>query len=91
MQFVDAKTAARATLIAAISICCCLSAPWSSRCGAVDQITYRRNKEEHSIEGKLLVTAQDGGLMLMTADGCSGPSTRKRSSVTRTTLSRSSR
>ena len=69
MPFVDPKSAARATLVTALSIACSVAGPLSNRCGAVDQITYRRDKEEHSIEGKLLVKAQDGGLMLLSPDG----------------------
>ena len=36
---------------------------------AVDRITYRRDGKEHEIGGRLLVTAQDGGLLLLARDG----------------------
>ncbi len=36
---------------------------------ALDHVTLRRKEKESRIQGKLLVTAEDGGLMLLTADG----------------------
>lgn len=36
---------------------------------AVDQVTFLRDKQQQTVAGKLLVTAQDGGLMLMSSDG----------------------
>ena len=36
---------------------------------ADDQVTFHRDKIQQSVAGKLLVTAQDGGLMLMSPDG----------------------
>ena len=52
-------------LIFAITICFCtaLSA------AALDRVTLRRDGREQQIEGKLLVTAEDGGLLVLAADG----------------------
>jgi hypothetical protein len=36
---------------------------------AVEHVTVRRDAVETQVSGKLLVTAQDGGLLLLTADG----------------------
>jgi Protein of unknown function (DUF1570) len=36
---------------------------------AVEHVTVRRDADEMQVSGKLLVTAQDGGLLLLTADG----------------------
>ena len=36
---------------------------------AVDRVTLQREGEKHHIAGKLLVTAADGGLLLLAADG----------------------
>ncbi|HEV3416663.1 MAG TPA: DUF1570 domain-containing protein, partial [Pirellulales bacterium] len=36
---------------------------------AADQITFRRGGKETQVSGKLLVTAKDGGVMLLAADG----------------------
>ena len=53
------------TLLAALL----LAAVSSGNAVAVDQVTFLRDKQQQSVAGKLLVTAQDGGLMLMSADG----------------------
>src|SRR4051794_24011371 len=37
--------------------------------GAVDQVLLRRDGQEKRIAGELLVTAEDGGLLLMAPDG----------------------
>jgi hypothetical protein len=36
---------------------------------AIEHVTVRRDADETHVSGKLLVTAQDGGLLLLTADG----------------------
>src|SRR5438128_2087856 len=36
---------------------------------ALDHITYKRNGKTASIDGKVLLTATDGGMMLLSADG----------------------
>ena len=36
---------------------------------AVEHVTVRRDADETQVSGKLLITAQDGGLLLLTADG----------------------
>ncbi len=36
---------------------------------AVDQVTFHRDEHQQTVAGKLLVTAKDGGLMLISADG----------------------
>ena len=51
-------------LIAAVLLCDC---PATAQ--AVDQVTFRRKDQQQDISGKLLVTAKDGGLMLLSADG----------------------
>ena len=40
-----------------------------SLASAVDQITFRRDGKEQQISGRLLVEAQDGGLLLLERDG----------------------
>jgi hypothetical protein len=51
-------------LIVAVFIVCA-----SSIALAVEHVTVRRDADETQVSGKLLVTAQDGGLLLLTADG----------------------
>jgi hypothetical protein len=46
-----------------------LTAVSSGVAAGVDQVTFLRDKQQRSVSGKLLVTAQDGGLMLMSPDG----------------------
>ncbi len=36
---------------------------------AVDTVSFRREKQELQVEGKVLVTAKDGGVMLLAPDG----------------------
>ncbi len=36
---------------------------------ALDHVTMRRDGKEKSVEGQVVVTAEDGGLLLMTSDG----------------------
>ncbi len=40
-----------------------------ARAGAVELVTFRRNSNERHVAGKILVTAQDGGIMLLSPDG----------------------
>ena len=54
-----------ATMLAALL----LTAVSAGSAVGVDQVTFMRDKQQQSVAGKLLVTAQDGGLMLMSADG----------------------
>jgi hypothetical protein len=51
-------------LIVAVLIVCA-----SSIAIAVEHVTVRRDADETQVSGKLLITAQDGGLLLLTADG----------------------
>ncbi len=46
-----------------------LLADWLTTARAVDQVTFRRKDQQQDISGKLLVTAKDGGVMLMSSDG----------------------
>jgi hypothetical protein len=39
------------------------------RLSAEDQVTFHRDNRQQTVAGKLLVTAKDGGLMLMSRDG----------------------
>ena len=50
-----------------ILIVLCLG--WPDRAPAVDHVTLRRGGKEIRVDGRLLVTAQDGGLLLLAADG----------------------
>ncbi len=52
-------------LIFAITICFC-TAPGAA---ALDRVTLQRDGREQQVEGKLLVTAEDGGLLVLAADG----------------------
>lgn len=52
-------------LLAALS----LVASSESPAAADDQVVFRRANQQQTVAGKLLVTAQDGGLMLMSPDG----------------------
>ena len=36
---------------------------------AVEHVTLRRDAREQQVEGKLIVTAEDGGLLVLAADG----------------------
>jgi hypothetical protein len=40
-----------------------------NRAAALDQIVFRRNDRQQSVRGELLITAQDGGVLLMTPAG----------------------
>lgn len=50
-----------------LSLCVCLAAAVPA--GAVDYVTLERDGRRREISGKLLVTAQDGGLLLLANDG----------------------
>jgi len=56
-------------LVAPLLVALLLTAVSSGGAAAVDQVTFLRDKRQQTVAGKLLVTAQDGGLMLMSADG----------------------
>jgi len=42
---------------------------WTCAASAVDHVTFRRNGKEMQVDGRLWVTAQDGGLLLLGSDG----------------------
>jgi hypothetical protein len=42
---------------------------WSSTAAALDHIAFRRDERESHVSGRMVVKAEDGGLMLMSADG----------------------
>ncbi len=46
-----------------------LSLGWAAPASAVELVTFRRASIEHHVTGKLLVTAKDGGIMLLAPDG----------------------
>ncbi len=62
-------TGARRRLAIQLALIAAIAGPWSGAARAVDLVTFRHDKTEQTVAGKLLVTAQDGGLMLMSADG----------------------
>src|SRR5260221_7574385 len=40
-----------------------------SSVGALEHVTFRHDGKEQTVSGQVVVTAQDGGLLLQTADG----------------------
>ena len=66
--FLDAPSPPRFS-VACLLVALLLTAVSSGGAAAVDQVTFLRDKQQQTVAGKLLVTAQDGGLMLMSADG----------------------
>jgi len=50
-----------------VLIVCCLG--WAGSALAMDHVTLRRDEQELHVSGRLIVTAQDGGLLLMARDG----------------------
>jgi len=50
-----------------LSVLCCLA--WSPAAHGLDHVVLQRDGRRIAVEGELLVTAQDGGLLLMARDG----------------------
>lgn len=62
----------RPPLIRFAACCFCLtlvSASVPMRADAMEQVTFRKNDQQHFLQGKVVVKAQDGGLLLMTPAG----------------------
>ncbi|MBN2476747.1 MAG: DUF1570 domain-containing protein [Pirellulales bacterium] len=53
------------SLLILIALCSAVAGPAS----ALDHVTLRRDGREIQVDGRLLVTAQDGGLLMLAADG----------------------
>lgn len=56
----------RDAFVLSLAIVACLLA---SPCLALEHVSFRQDGREHKVSGKLLLTAQDGGLMLLGRDG----------------------
>jgi hypothetical protein len=50
-------------------VLCIIVAALHATAEAVDTVSFRREKQELQVEGKVLVTAKDGGVMLLAPDG----------------------
>src|SRR5262245_19760459 len=61
-SFIACRTCLQATLLVAGV---CLATPVS----AIDDVTFKHDRKITHVSGKALVTAQDGGLMLLEPDG----------------------
>ena len=48
---------------------CVLALVWSHTVAALDIVTLRRDGHERRVEGRIVVTAQDGGLLVLGQDG----------------------
>lgn len=55
--------------LATLSVCVLLGVGMDSTCWAVDFVTLDANGRSSTLVGKVLVTAQDGGMLLMDRDG----------------------
>ena len=51
-----------------IALAFCLAA-WASGVAAMDQVTFRQGGVNHYVEGRVEVTAEDGGILLLGRDG----------------------
>ncbi len=54
-------------------LCCVFLLGWTAMVWAMDHVTFRRGGREMSESGRLLITAQDGGLLLLARDGVIWP------------------
>ncbi|NLX54834.1 MAG: DUF1570 domain-containing protein [Planctomycetaceae bacterium] len=56
--------------MAVLVVAACLSGGWSAaRVGALEHVTVRRDGGDQAVAGRVLVEAQDGGLLFQTRDG----------------------
>ena len=57
------------TVVVMAAAAIALGLAWLGPAEALDYLKFRRDNKEHQVAGRVLVTAQDGGLMILARDG----------------------
>jgi hypothetical protein len=71
----DLRLPARKSIVGGLAIWAFVAISFHRPLVAADQLTIKQGEKQQEITGKIVVTAQDGGVMLMTGDGALWPVT----------------
>jgi hypothetical protein len=69
MQQIGHYLRAAQTRIALIAVCLLVSTEFGGESWGVDHVVFRNGKATERLSGKIVVTAEDGGIMLLAPDG----------------------